>query len=97
MQPYIPDNVHSLKSFSQRVTSNEAPPLSSEIISQYLTLQGAIAHTDMEISSGPTIILPFSQQYSLGYMAWRNSDFKDFFKKNALDFNRDYFNLYAFI
>ena len=59
-------------------------PLSSQIISQFLTLQGAIAHTDMRISSGPTMILPFSQQYSLGYMAWRNSDFKDFFKKNAV-------------
>jgi len=59
-------------------------PLSSQIISQFLTLQGAIAHTDMGIDSGPTMVLPFSQQYSLGYMAWRNSDFKDFFKKHAV-------------
>lgn len=59
-------------------------PISSQILSQFLTLQGAIAHTDMGISSGPTIILPFSQQYTLGYMAWRNSKFKDYFKKNAI-------------
>jgi len=59
-------------------------PISSQILSQFLTLQGAIAHSDMGIPSGPTMILPFSQQYTLGYMAWRNSKFKDYFKKNAI-------------
>ena len=59
-------------------------PISSQILSQFLTLQGAIAHTDMGIQSGPTMILPFSQQYTLGYMAWRDSKFKDYFKTNAI-------------
>ncbi len=59
-------------------------PLSSQILSQFLTLQGSVAHTDMAISSGPTIVLPFSQKYSLGYMAWRNNDFKHFFRKQAI-------------
>ena len=47
-----------------------------------LTLQGAIAHTDMPIESGPTKLLPFSQLYRPGYVAWRRQDFRDFFEAN---------------
>ncbi|MDH3652428.1 MAG: phytanoyl-CoA dioxygenase family protein, partial [Saprospiraceae bacterium] len=46
-------------------------PLPLQVASQYLTLQGAIAHTDMPPQTGPTMLLPFSQQYELGYLAWR--------------------------
>jgi len=45
-----------------------------------LTLQGAVAHTDMPIESGPTKLLPLSQLYRPGYVAWRRQDFRDFFE-----------------
>ena len=41
-------------------------PLSAQILSQFLTLQESVAHTDMDISSGSTMMLPFSHQYPLG-------------------------------
>ncbi|MDP6488905.1 MAG: phytanoyl-CoA dioxygenase family protein [SAR324 cluster bacterium] len=59
-------------------------PLSAQILSQFLTLQEAVAHTDMDISSGSTMMLPFSHQYPLGYMAWRDSKFIEYFQKHAV-------------
>ncbi len=59
-------------------------PISSQILSKFLTLQGAIAHTDMDISSGSTMMLPFSHQYPLGYMAWRDSKFIEYFQNHAV-------------
>ncbi len=59
-------------------------PISSQVLSQFLTLQGAVAHTDMDISSGSTMILPFSHQYPLGYMAWRDSKFIEYFQNHAV-------------
>ena len=59
-------------------------PISSQMLSQFLTLQGAVAHTDMNTSAGPTLLLPFSQQYPLGYMAWRDSEFIEYFQHNAV-------------
>lgn len=53
-------------------------------MSAQLTLQGAVAHTDMPVESGPTLILPFSQQYSQGYLAWRHAEFKDYFEEHAV-------------
>ena len=50
-------------------------PISIHRLSNYLTLQGGIAHTDMPLESGPTIVLPYSQQYDLGYLTWRDSNF----------------------
>ncbi len=44
-------------------------------ISQLMTLQGGIAHVDMPIDSGPTKLLPFSQLYGPGYLAYRRPDF----------------------
>lgn len=51
-------------------------------LSQVMTLQGAVAHTDMPIESGPTKLLPFSQHYRPGYAAYRLEAFKDFFEEN---------------
>jgi ectoine hydroxylase-related dioxygenase (phytanoyl-CoA dioxygenase family) len=48
-------------------------------LSPRLTLQGAVAHCDMPIETGPTMYLPHSQKYPLGYLAWRRPDFVDFF------------------
>ncbi|WP_268796455.1 phytanoyl-CoA dioxygenase family protein [Pseudomonas huanghezhanensis] len=59
-------------------------PLPLHVLSQYLTLQGAVAHTDMPLESGPTLLLPFSQQYALGYLAWRDSRFIEYFSEHAV-------------
>lgn len=49
-------------------------------LSQVLTLQGAVAHCDMPLESGPTKLLPFSQLYRAGYAAWRRDDFRHVFE-----------------
>jgi len=59
-------------------------PISVHRLSNYLTLQGGIAHTDMPLESGPTVVLPYSQQYDLGYLAWRDAKFSDFFNQNSV-------------
>ncbi|WP_017736075.1 phytanoyl-CoA dioxygenase family protein [Pseudomonas sp. CBZ-4] len=59
-------------------------PLPLHVLSQYLTLQGAVAHTDMPLETGPTQLLPFSQQYALGYLAWRREEFIDYFQQHAV-------------
>lgn len=64
-------------------------PLPLHVLSQYLTLQGAVAHTDMPLESGPTQLLPFSQQYALGYLAWRRGDFIDYFQQHAVQLPLD--------
>lgn len=50
-------------------------------VSPILTLQGAVAHSDMPLESGPTKLLPFSQTYRPGYAAWRRDDFRALFEK----------------
>ncbi|MBN3851821.1 phytanoyl-CoA dioxygenase [Paraburkholderia sp. Ac-20340] len=53
-------------------------------MSPFLTLQGAVAHSDMPIESGPTQLLPFSQRYAQGYLAWRRQDFRDYFEAHQV-------------
>lgn len=53
-------------------------------LSPTLTLQGAIAHVDMPVESGPTKLLPFSQIYRAGYAAWRRDDFRDLFEERYI-------------
>ena len=53
-------------------------------MSPALTLQGAVAHCDMPIESGPTKLLPFSQLYRPGYAAWRRPDFRSFFEERHI-------------
>ncbi len=48
-------------------------------LSPVLTLQGAVAHVDMPVESGPTLYLPHSQKYGPGYLAWWLQEFKDHF------------------
>ena len=59
-------------------------PITAQILSQFLTLQGAVAHTEMQIESGPTMFLPYSQQYPLGYMACRDTKFIKYFEKKSI-------------
>ncbi|MFF4346156.1 phytanoyl-CoA dioxygenase family protein [Streptomyces sp. NPDC001530] len=48
-------------------------------LSPVLTLQGAVAHCDMPVESGPTLYLPHSQKYEPGYLAWRLPRFAEYF------------------
>ncbi len=49
-------------------------------LSPVLTLQGAIAHTDMPLESGPTLYLPHSQKYGPGYLATSRPEFRSYFE-----------------
>jgi ectoine hydroxylase-related dioxygenase (phytanoyl-CoA dioxygenase family) len=51
-------------------------------LSPVLTLQGAVAHTDMPVETGPTQYLPHSQKYALGYLAWRRPEVREYFEAN---------------
>lgn len=53
-------------------------------LSAVMTLQGAIAHCDMPVESGPTRLLPFSQLYRPGYMAYRRGDFRAYFEARCV-------------
>ncbi len=53
-------------------------------LSPALTLQGAIAHCDMPLESGPTKLLPFSQAYRPGYVAWRLDEFRAVFEEEHI-------------
>ena len=48
-------------------------------LSAALTLQGAVAHTDMPLDSGPTMLLPYSQLFQGGYVAFNRPEFIDYF------------------
>ena len=53
-------------------------------LSPVLTLQGAVAHSDMPVESGPTLYLPYSHQYEPGYLAWRLPAFRDYFASHRV-------------
>jgi ectoine hydroxylase-related dioxygenase (phytanoyl-CoA dioxygenase family) len=57
-------------------------PAHAHRLSAVLTLQGAVAHTDMPVESGPTMYLPHSQKYELGYLGWRRPDFAEYFAEH---------------
>ena len=48
-------------------------------VSPLLTLQGAVAHCDMPVETGPTLYLPHSQKYSHGYLAYWLEEFQQYF------------------
>ena len=49
-------------------------------LSPVLTLQGAVAHVDMPVETGPTMYLPHSQKYEPGYMAIGLPEFQEYFE-----------------
>lgn len=57
----------------------QAYPAHVHQLSPLLTLQGAVAHVDMPLVSGPTVYLPHSQKYAPGYLVAGNKDFQAFF------------------
>ncbi|MEM7336798.1 MAG: phytanoyl-CoA dioxygenase family protein [Chloroflexota bacterium] len=69
--------------FQSRQTIKQYPA-HAQIMSQYLTLQGAIAHDDMPMEMGPTLFLPFSQQYDAGYLAFREPEFAQYFDEHKV-------------
>ena len=50
-------------------------------MSQYLTLQGAIAHVDMPLETGPTTFLPYSQNFERNYLTWRDPKFVEYYRQ----------------
>jgi ectoine hydroxylase-related dioxygenase (phytanoyl-CoA dioxygenase family) len=50
--------------------------------SPVLTLQGAVAHCDMPVDSGPTMLLPHSQLFAGGYIAFNRPEFVEFFAEH---------------
>jgi len=51
-------------------------------LSPVLTLQGAVAHCDMPVLTGPTMYLPNSQKYLPGYLATDLPEFAEYFQAN---------------
>lgn len=51
-------------------------------MSPFLTLQGAVAHVDMPVESGPTLFLPHSQKYLAGYLASSQPAFQTLFAEH---------------
>ncbi|MGR9422770.1 phytanoyl-CoA dioxygenase family protein [Rhizobium leguminosarum] len=66
----------------QSSTVIEQFPAHVHRLSPVLTLQGAVAHCDMPLESGPTLFLPYSQTYVPGYLALKRPEFRDYFERN---------------
>ncbi|MBA8836673.1 MULTISPECIES: phytanoyl-CoA dioxygenase family protein [Rhizobium] len=66
----------------QSSTVIEQFPAHVHRLSPVLTLQGAVAHCDMPLESGPTLFLPYSQTYVPGYLALKRQEFRDYFERN---------------
>jgi ectoine hydroxylase-related dioxygenase (phytanoyl-CoA dioxygenase family) len=54
-------------------------PAHVHALSPMLTLQGAIAHVDMPLESGPTLYLPHSHKYASGYLVSGLPAFQSYF------------------
>ncbi|MET0424505.1 MAG: phytanoyl-CoA dioxygenase family protein [Actinoplanes sp.] len=54
-------------------------PAHVHALSPVLTLQGAVAHVDMPVDTGPTLYLPHSQKYPAGYLAYHRPEFTAYF------------------
>ena len=59
-------------------------PVHAHVLSAALTLQGALAHCDMPVESGTTQLLPFSQTYPEGYLAYRHAAFRELFASRRI-------------
>jgi ectoine hydroxylase-related dioxygenase (phytanoyl-CoA dioxygenase family) len=51
-------------------------------LSPVLTLQAAVAHSDMPVETGPTCYLPHSQKYPAGYLATVRPEFRAYFDEH---------------
>lgn len=59
-----------------------AYPAHAHLLSPVLTLQGAVAHCDMPVETGPTMYLPHSQKYGPGYVAFHSPEFAGYFDEH---------------
>jgi ectoine hydroxylase-related dioxygenase (phytanoyl-CoA dioxygenase family) len=57
-------------------------PVHVHRLSPALTLQGAVAHCDMPVETGPTLYLPYSHQYEPGYLAFHLPEFTEYFQQH---------------
>lgn len=60
----------------------QAYPGHIHAVSPLLTLQGAVAHCDMPVESGPTLFLPYSQSFFEGYLAFGRPEFQAVFAEH---------------
>lgn len=56
-----------------------AYPSHVHALSPYMTLQGAVAHCDMPLETGPTLYLPHSHKHPAGYVAFHRPEFTEYF------------------
>jgi ectoine hydroxylase-related dioxygenase (phytanoyl-CoA dioxygenase family) len=61
-----------------------AYPAQVHALSPALTLQGAVAHVDMPVETGPTLYLPHSQKYPSGYLAYHDPAFTAYFEDHRV-------------
>jgi ectoine hydroxylase-related dioxygenase (phytanoyl-CoA dioxygenase family) len=59
-----------------------AYPAQVHRLSPLMTLQGAVAHCDMPVETGPTMYLPHSQKYPPGYVAFHQPEFTRYFDRH---------------
>lgn len=59
-----------------------AYPRQVHLLSPVMTLQGAVAHCDMPVETGPTMYLPHSQKYDAGYVAYHRPEFTAYFDQH---------------
>ena len=59
-------------------------PVHVHLMSPQLTLQGAVAHVDMPVASGPTKLLPHSQKYPPGYVVWKQPEVVELFEARCV-------------
>ena len=69
--------------FMDRSAAQQFPVL-VHALSPALTLQGAVAHCDMPVESGPTMFLPHSQKYPQGYLAFHDPQFSAYFERHRV-------------
>ena len=60
----------------------QAYPAHVHALSPVLTLQGAVAHVDMPVETGPTLYLPHSQKFGSGYLAFHDPAFTAYFEEH---------------
>src|SRR3954452_23661607 len=61
---------------------SRAYPAHVHRLSPVMTLQGAVAHCDMPVVTGPTMYLPHSQKYAPGYIAFHQPEFTAYFDEH---------------
>src|SRR5690349_14469345 len=59
-----------------------AYPAQVHRLSPLMTLQGAVAHCDMPVETGPTMYLPHSRKYPPGYVAFHQPEFTGYFDRH---------------